>query len=321
MLPFKLRPIFKDYIWGGENLIKEYNKKTDIMPCAESWELSAHKDGVNIIDGGEFDGIEFSEFIKKFPKAVSRKFSEKSDFPLLIKLIDAKENLSVQVHPDDKFAYKFENSNGKTEMWYVLDCQPDSFLYFGFRQKISMEDFEKRIKQNCITDVLRKIKVNKGDVFYIKSGTIHAIGKGIIIAEIQQNSNATYRVYDYGRKGKDGKERPLHIEKAKKVVRFERADLYELFDYEHIETNIYSERMLARSRYFKVKLFSIKKECNIFIEGKDKFRSFLCIGGNTKFIHNGKVFIDVRKGDSIFIPADSESFIINGKADFLVTEV
>ena len=192
----------------------EYGKKCDFDKVAESWELSCHKDGNSVIDSGEYKGLTLSEYVEKAGKAVLGTDCEKfENFPILIKLIDAKDNLSVQVHPDNEYALRVEGEYGKTEMWYVVDCDPGASLLYGFTHEISKEEFRQRIENNTLLEVTNRVEVHPGDVFFIESRTLHAIGKGILIAEIQQNSNTTYRVYDYGRVGADGKPRQLHIEK------------------------------------------------------------------------------------------------------------
>jgi len=215
----KLKPGCKDYLWGGSKLIREYGKEYAGDVLAETWELSCHPDGPSVIDGGEYAGWTLAEYIEKKGKAVlGSSCSRLQDFPILIKLIDAKDNLSIQVHPDNQYALENEGQYGKTEMWYVLDAGEDAFLYYGFDKEISLEEFSGRIQEDTLTEVLHAVPVQKGDVLFIEAGTIHAIGKDILIAEIQQNSNVTYRVYDYGRTGKDGKKRELHIEKALAVT-------------------------------------------------------------------------------------------------------
>lgn len=206
MSVLKLKPACKDYIWGGDNLIKYYNKEYQGKVLAETWELSCHPDGPSEIVNGEYKGKTLSQYIKENSSEVlgknCRRFQE---FPILIKFIDARDNLSIQVHPDNGYALKNEGQYGKTEMWYVADCKEGAFLYYGFAKEIDKEEFRLRIENNTLLEVLNKIPVQKGDVLFIEAGTIHAIGKDIVIAEIQQNSNITYRVYDYGRVGKDGK--------------------------------------------------------------------------------------------------------------------
>jgi len=193
--PIKLLPAFQDYLWGGTRLKTEYNKKTDLEKVAESWELSNHKAGESIVASGEEAGLTFGEYIKKYD-VIGKRAKEFDFFPILIKFIDAKDSLSVQVHPDDEYSLKNNGEYGKTEMWYVMDCDEGATLYYGFNRTITKEEFRKRIKNNTLLEVLNEVPVKKGDVFFIKSGTVHAIGKGILICEIQQNSNTTYRVYD-----------------------------------------------------------------------------------------------------------------------------
>ena len=210
----KLNAPCKDYIWGGNRLREEYGKVSDADKIAESWELSCHKDGQSVIANGKDKGKMLSEYVAENKNALGTACDRFEYFPILIKLIDAKDNLSVQVHPDNDYAMRVEGEYGKTEMWYIVDCEEGSQLIYGFDKEISREEFADRIKNNTLLEVTNNVPVHKGDVFFIESGTLHAIGKGILIAEIQQNSNTTYRVYDYGRVGKDGKPRELHIEKA-----------------------------------------------------------------------------------------------------------
>lgn len=217
MAILKLKAPCKDYIWGGNRLREEYGKELDSDKIAESWELSCHKDGQSMIVGGEFDGKTLSDYIEaKGKSAVLGKNCDRFEyFPVLIKLIDAKDNLSVQVHPSNDYALRVEGEYGKTEMWYIVDCDPGAELLYGFKHEISKEEFAERIANNTLLEVTNNVPVHKGDVFFIESGTLHAIGKGILIAEIQQNSNTTYRIYDYGRVGKDGKPRELHVRRLR----------------------------------------------------------------------------------------------------------
>ncbi|MDD7280722.1 MAG: class I mannose-6-phosphate isomerase, partial [Erysipelotrichaceae bacterium] len=211
----KLNPAFKDYLWGGTKLKENFGKKTDLDIVAESWELSVHPDGPSTVASGEYEGKTLPEYLDIVGKGVlGTKGNAFENFPILIKFIDAKGSLSIQVHPDNEYALRVEHEYGKTEMWYIMDCEPGAFLYYGVNKAITKEEFKERIENNTLLDVLKAVPVHKGDVFFIPSGTIHAIGAGIQICEIQQNSNSTYRVYDFGRVGKDGKPRELHIQKA-----------------------------------------------------------------------------------------------------------
>lgn len=308
---FKLTPSCKDYIWGGNKLKTDFGKKFDGTPLAETWELSCHPDGPSYVteDGQE---LTLREYIDKHGKQVLGKNCEKfEDFPVLIKFIDAKGNLSVQVHPSDDYALKNEGQYGKTEMWYVVDCEEGACLYFGFKQDITTEEFEERIKNNTLLEVLNKVPVKKGDVFFIESGTLHAIGEGIIIAEIQQNSNLTYRVYDYGRIGKDGKPRELHIEKAVKVTKCKK-----------VQYKSYAPD-LGKCKYFKVDKIYLDGQYSKTLTGnvdESSFLHILVLDGNATVTNAGKT-VSVKKGDSLFIPANAGEYTIEGEIEALTTVI
>ena len=210
----KLTTTCKDYLWGGSRLRTDFGIKSDLDPLAEAWVLSCHPDGASYLP----DGTKLAAYVAAHPGCLGSDCDKFEQFPILTKFIDAKQNLSVQVHPSNEYALEKEHQYGKTEMWYVLDCLPGAHLYYGFDHEISKEEFAERIKNNTLTEVLNAVPVHKGDCFFIPSGTLHAICQGIVIAEVQQNSNVTYRVYDYGRVGADGKPRALHIEKALDVT-------------------------------------------------------------------------------------------------------
>lgn len=215
MAILKLTPSCKDYLWGGSRLRTDFGIKSDLEPLAEAWVLSCHPDGPSYLP----DGTTLADYVAAHPEALGTDCAKFEQFPVLTKFIDASKNLSIQVHPSNDYALKNEHQYGKTEMWYVLDCVPGAYLYYGFTHEISKEEFAERIKNNTLTEVLNAVPVHKGDCFFIPSGTLHTICKGIVVAEVQQNSNVTYRVYDYGRVGADGKPRALHIEKALDVTR------------------------------------------------------------------------------------------------------
>ena len=222
MYPLKFEPILKQTLWGGDKIIPFKHLNSDLKGVGESWEISGVENNESVVANGPDKGLTLADMVRKYREelvgeANYARFGNK--FPLLIKFIDAKQDLSIQVHPTDELAKKRHNSMGKTEMWYVLDCVPGAYLYYGFTHEISKEEFAERIKNNTLTEVLNAVPVHKGDCFFIPSGTLHAICQGIVVAEVQQNSNVTYRVYDYGRVGADGKPRALHIEKALDVTR------------------------------------------------------------------------------------------------------
>lgn len=307
--PIKLMAPIKDYLWGGRRLITDFNKKTSLEKAAESWELSTHPDGESIVCGGEFDGMKLSEYIKANGdnECIGTKAAEFNFFPILIKLIDAKDNLSIQVHPNDEYALKVEGEYGKTEMWYIVDCDEDSYLYYGLNREVSKEEFERRIKDNTLLEILNKVDVHKGDVFFIPSGTIHAICSGILICEVQQNSNTTYRVYDYDRRGADGKPRELHIEKAIDV-----SDMFPAPALTKSDSNV-----LASCKYFTVEKVSSNSKITL---STDCFRSLVILDGEGT-VTVGNDTIAVTKGDSIFIPAQNGEAVLTGEFNAILSYV
>ncbi|MCI6859100.1 MAG: class I mannose-6-phosphate isomerase [Eubacterium sp.] len=313
MAILKLKPTGKDYIWGGHKLVEKYGKEQTGDRLAETWELSCHPDGPSFITNGPDAGKSLKEYIDENGKECLGTNCERfEDFPILIKFIDAQDNLSIQVHPDNKYALKNEGQYGKTEMWYVVDAEEGAYLYYGFQEEISKEEFEKRIEEDTLTDVLNKAPVHKGDVFFIQSGTIHAIGKGIVIAEIQQNSNVTYRVYDYGRVGKDGKKRELHIQKALDVTNTAPVEK-DSSHYPHI----------ADCDYFTVDKLYLDGDNFATLKGvvsEKSFESILVLDGEGT-ITNQNETVSYNKGDSLFLPAGSGEYTISGKCDALVTTV
>ena len=217
---WKLTPACKDYLWGGEKLREKYHIESDCEPLAEAWMLSCHPDGMSRLAEGEMKGLTLPEAALKYPgNFFGTRCAEFEEFPMLVKLIDAKRDLSVQVHPDDEYARREEHQSGKAEMWMVLETEPGAALYYGFARAVSRDEIEKSLAENTLIDLLRRVPVQPGDVFYIPPGTVHAIGAGMVIAEIQQSSNVTYRLYDYGRLGADGKPRPLHVERSLAVLK------------------------------------------------------------------------------------------------------
>lgn len=217
--PLLLRPSGKNYLWGGSRINDEFNKNIDMDPLAETWECSTHPDGLSYVVGGEFADKELSYVLNQHPEYLGSRHKGKTELPILIKFIDAKSDLSVQVHPTDEYAKEHENGQlGKTELWYVLDALKDAQLVYGLNQNINVKILKSAIENGDIMKYLQKVSVKKDDLFFIEAGTIHAIGAGVLIAEIQENSNLTYRLYDYNRVGKDGKKRELHEEKALEVA-------------------------------------------------------------------------------------------------------
>ena len=311
--PIKLSPAFKDYLWGGIRLKTEFHKNSDLVPLAESWELSAHKDGQSVVCGGDYDSMPLTAYLEAVGKDVLGENCRKYDyFPLLIKLIDAKGDLSVQVHPSDEYALEKEGEYGKTEMWYILDCEPGACLYYGFARDVSREEYRSAIAEGKLTELLNRVEVKRGDVFFIPAGTVHAIGAGILICEIQQNSNTTYRVYDYMRRDKDGNLRPLHVEKAIDVSCLTRSPaLPEIGDGD--------DELLATCQYFTVRRLRMHG-AGVIKAGKDSFRSLMVTEGEGVLQYEGGA-LSFRKGDSILIPAQDGEFQISGECELIQSTV
>ena len=315
----KINPVFKDYIWGGNKLKTLYDKKSDLDIVAESWELSTHKDGQCMVADGPDAGKTLTQYIKEKGGNVLGKHAENpEELPILIKLIDARDNLSVQVHPDEEYAATYEGDHGKTEMWYILEAEEGAQLVYGFKKDMTKEEFEERIKNNTLTDALNYVDVKKGDVFFIEPGTMHAIGKGILIQEVQQSSNVTYRVYDYGRKGADGKPRELHIDKAVQVTKLEKAENAKS-EYTLEQKDGYARGVLATCQYFTVERLDITKEAKMNCD-ENSFHSLLVTEGEFK-ITSATETITAKKGDSIFIPAASGNYTIQGNGQVVLSTI
>lgn len=318
--PFLLSPSYKDYIWGGNRLKKEYGKETELFPLAESWECSTHKDGFSFV---RETGEKLSELLKRHPDFIGTHplsiSGGKPELPIIIKFIDANSNLSVQVHPNDDYAFKRESSLGKTEMWYVLEAEPNSEIIYGFNMDVSRHVAQKAAEEGRIEKYLNHVKASADDVFMIEPGKVHAIGKGCLVAEIQEASNITYRLYDYNRVGKDGKKRELHLNKALDV-----ADLNSSLNPRQPMRvlryrNGSASELLARCRYFQVERLLInttsKNPAQQFT-GENSFNVLLCYDGASVISHEN-TRLEVKKGDTVFIPAGCGNSFIEGKACFL----
>ena len=318
---YRMHPAYKDYLWGGDTLVKKYGKDSTYEITAESWELSAHPDGPSQIVDGVFDGMSFDQFIRAYGDKVCGWKSKTFDrFPVLIKFIDARNALSVQIHPDDDYAFPVENEFGKNEMWYVMDAAPNSYLYCGLSKECSKEEIEERIANTTLTEVLNKVEVKPGDVVFVPAGTIHAIGAGILICEIQQNSNCTYRMYDYGRRDKNGNLRELHVAKAMDVVNVE-PYMPELTGFsEAVTTECGStERVLSRCKYFQVTDYKIPEHEIIQIDDSS-FKSIVVLDGECK-IRCGEEEYQAKPGDSFFISAGRKRVHVEGKCEIIVTNI
>ena len=324
--PFLLSPAGKDYIWGGNRLNDDFSKGISMEPLAETWECSTHTDGPSTVASGEYKGTILSELLKEHPEylgthPLGNPALQRGELPILIKFIDAKEDLSVQVHPDDDYAAKHENGSlGKTEMWYVLDAKDDTQLVYGFQHDMDRKQLERSLLDGTVGKYLQKVDVHADDVFYIEAGTVHSIGAGALVAEIQENSNLTYRMYDYDRVGKDGKKRPLHLNKALDVVNLRAAkeprQPMRVLRYRPG----YATEFLCRCKYFQVERVLLNTErCKGLASVRAESNSFqvlLCVGGCGVMLF-GKEALPFFKGDCIFLPADSIQTQIHGRAQLL----
>lgn len=318
--PLLLRPSGKDYLWGGNRLNDEFGKQIKISPLAETWECSTHPDGPSYVADGEFEGMELAEVLRQHPEYLGERHKGENTLPILIKFIDAKQDLSVQVHPTDEYAKAHENGQlGKTEMWYVLDADRDAGLVYGLNQNRTKEELRQSIADGTVMRYLQKVSIHKDDLFFIQAGTIHAIGAGALIAEIQENSNLTYRLYDYERVGKDGKKRELHIDKALEVANLNSsAEPRQPLRVLKYRQGMASE-LLTRCKYFEVYRMIVNTERRQkahYRADEVAFRVLLCVHGcGTVAYEDGEIVF--YKGDCIFVPASSDLLTIHGQAQFL----
>ncbi len=318
LAPLLLRPSGKDYLWGGERLKEEYGKDLAISPLAETWECSGHPDGPSYVASGPYRDQTLREVVEEHPDWLGSKCDPDRGFPILIKLIDAAKDLSVQVHPDDDYARTHENGQkGKTEMWYILEASPDAKLVWGFEHKVNEKMLRKNIDRGCLSNDLHYVPVRKGDIFLIEAGTVHAIGAGILLAEIQESSNLTYRLYDYNRIDKNGRKRELHFDKAVKVLNMEPIRHTEQ---RHRAVHYYygcSRELLCRCRYFETERIRVRKGFSFSVLSSS-FQVLLCTEGEGGLETDGSNRpLRFRKGACIFIPAGLGRCHVIGECDLL----
>ncbi len=315
----KLIPAYKDYLWGGTQLRTLYGKDCDLEIVAESWELSTHPNGESIVANGEFEGKVLSEYIKAHGKKVlGTRCPVENDLPILIKFIDAKQSLSIQVHPDDEYSQKYEGDFGKTEMWYIVEAEPGAKLVYGFNKDLTQEEFRTHIENNTLTEVMNYVPVQKGDAFFIEAGTLHAIGEGIIIAEIQQRSDVTYRVYDFGRLGVDGQPRELHVEKSLEVTKLEKATSDKVnYVWEDCQNGKIAE--LANCKYFHVDALELNGEV-VRNVGEESFEAVMVLEGSIEVIGNEEKFV-INKGETIFVPANYGKYSLVGNGQVVLSTI
>ena len=313
----KLQPAGMDYLWGGTSLREEYGKKIDLTPLAETWECSVHPDGPSAVANGEYQGKTLAEVLKLHPEWMGTKVTF-GKLPILVKFIDAKKDLSVQVHPSDEYARVHEKDNGKTEMWYVLDADEGANLIYGFQHPVTEEILRETVASGTLGKHLQKVEVHKGDVYYVPAGTVHGIGAGIMAVEIQESSNVTYRVYDYDRVDKNGKKRELHFDKAIQVMNM---DIAPDVKQKPRMVKYYpgcSRELLCRCKYFETERVQVTKGFSFSIlDGS--FRVVMCLSGHGE-IETSDADIKpmcFQKGETMFLPAGLGRCRILGETEVL----
>ena len=318
MAILKLKAPCKDYIWGGNRLREEYGKQLDSDRIAESWELSCHKDGQSVITGGEFDGKTLSDYIAAKGKGVLGKNCGRFEyFPVLIKLIDAKDNLSVQVHPSNEYALRVEGEYGKTEMWYVVDADKGARLRSGFAKQVTPAQYEASVEDNTITDILAEYEIHPGDLFFLPAGRVHSIGAGAFIAEIQQTSDITYRIYDFNRRDADGNTRELHTEQAKGAIDYTVLPDYRT-KYEQVQDR---ETELVSCPYFTTSLCDLTAPLTLDYAALDSFVVVICVEGKGMIADDSGNEMPIHQGETVLLPATVKSLRIvpEGKLKMLTS--
>lgn len=311
--PLQFEPILKDRIWGGTKLKTYLNKPITSEITGESWEISTVENDVSVIANGFFKGKSLNEIISEYPKEVlGTKVHEQfgQQFPLLFKYLDAREDLSIQVHPNDELAAKRHNSFGKTEMWYVMQADDDARLIVGFKEKSSKEAYQKSLENKTIIDILDTKKVKKGDVFFLETGTVHAIGAGTVIAEIQQTSDITYRLYDFDRVDAQGNKRELHIDLALDAINYNVVEAQK--EYSRVKN---SSNEMVNCPYFTTNFIPLDGKIEVE-KDKKSFTVYMCVEGNFELEYKGENY-NYKTGDTVLIPAEMASFEINGNASLL----
>ncbi|ATA72477.1 Mannose-6-phosphate isomerase, class I [Capnocytophaga canis] len=301
MYPIKFKPILKERLWGGTKLKTLFNKPIETDITGESWEVSAVKGDISVVANGEFKDKSLQELIDLYPnellgKHVYERFG--TDFPILIKFIDAREDLSIQVHPNDDLAKKRHNSFGKTEMWYVMQADPGAKLIVGFNKDVTKEEYQKHLTEGTLTDIMNYEEVSEGDTFFINTGKVHAIGGGIIIAEIQQTSDITYRVYDFNRKDKNGNLRELHTELALEAIDYQKKDDFKV-SYSKSEN---TTNKMVDCPYFITHYLSLSEDFEKKIGAEDSFHIYMCVKGSG-IVSDGKTELSINQGETVLFPA------------------
>ena len=317
---YKFKPLLKQTLWGGNKIIAFKHLDQQMEHVGESWEVSGIKDCESIVAGGPDEGKGLNQLVhEQKEQLVGKENYERfgDEFPLLIKFIDAHQSLSIQVHPDEETAHRHGKRHGKTEMWYVLKSAPDAQLYNGLRQHITPEEYKQMVEDGTITDALAHYKVHEGDVFFIPAGRIHAIGAGTFVAEIQQTSDVTYRIYDFKRKDKNGNYRELHTEKAAEAIDYTVHDNYRTY-YEPMQDE---GVQLVACPHFTTAVYDLNDPMTIDYSELDSFVVYIGLQGSCELTDDRGETVTFREGESVLIPATTRTIKIEGTIKFLETYV
>jgi mannose-6-phosphate isomerase len=311
--PLVFEPILQDRIWGGTKLQDDLGKKIPTPTTGESWELSAVEGNVSVVKNGAFAGKPLTELLEQYPDeilgtAVHQRFGKQ--FPLLFKFLDAREDLSIQVHPNDELAKERHNSFGKTEMWYVMQADPGSRIIVGFNHKSSAQEYLEKLESKQLIDILNQVPAKKGDVFFLETGTIHAIGAGIVIAEIQQTSDITYRIYDWNRVDANGNGRQLHVQEALDAMNYNTTDTQKTYSKEANKSN-----SMVDCPYFTTNFLPLDGKTEVAKNGSS-FTVYICTEGEYTIDIEGTTH-SFKKGDTVLVPAAVKAFTLEGTATLL----
>ncbi|MFS4494092.1 type I phosphomannose isomerase catalytic subunit [Maribacter sp. 2308TA10-17] len=303
MYPLKFHPILKERLWGGTKLKDVLGKPIDNDITGESWELSTVKGDISVVANGDLSGTSLQELINDNPevvlgKSVVQRFG--TDFPILIKFIDAKKDLSIQLHPNDELAKERHDSFGKTEMWYIMDADDDANLIVGFNKDVTKEEYAQSLENDSLLDLLNYESVKEGDTFFINTGKIHAIGAGVLLAEIQQTSDVTYRVFDFNRKDKNGNLRELHTDQALDAIDYEKKDDFKVSYEQELDT----VNTMVDCPYFKTNFIELSEELEQNVIERDSFTIYVCVGGSVE-VYNDLGSATIQKGETVLVPASS----------------
>ena len=317
---YKFKPLLKSTLWGGDKIIPFKHLQSTQQQVGESWEISGVEDNETIVSDGEYSGKKLNELVTLLGKKLVGRDNYKrfgNEFPLLIKFIDARQDLSIQVHPTDEIAHRQGKERGKTEMWYIMNSDSDAKLYSGLKLRITPEEYKQMVENDTICDALAQYCVQEGDVFFLPAGRIHAIGTGCFLAEIQQTSDVTYRIYDFKRKDKDGNYRQLHTQEASECINYEVEDTYRT-SYQPRKNEGVS---LVECPYFSTAVYDLDEPMTLDYSELDSFVILIGMKGESRITDNEGHTTTLNEGETVLIPATTKGIQVEGTIKFLETYV